>query len=60
MKLSDEEIRKIMQKDVTSKTILCSEEDVELTIQKYIADGWTFVRKVEFNGRYKLTFQIVK
>lgn len=57
MKLTDEQIASIMQKESTAKTILVDNEAVEKTIKEHEKDGWILVKKTEINGRTKLTFK---
>lgn len=57
MKLTDEQIASIMQKDICCKTILVNAEEVETTISKHELEGWKLVKKTEINNRFKLTFQ---
>ena len=57
MKLTDEQIASIMQKDICCKTILVNSDEVNTTISKHESDGWKLVKKTEVNGRFKLTFQ---
>ena len=57
MKLTDEQIAKIMTSEFKSKTILIDEKDAEKTIEIHKKDGWKLVKKTELNGRIKLTFE---
>ena len=57
MKLTDEQIKSLMQKDISCKTILTSADDVEQIISQHIKEGWTLFNKVEINGKYKITFK---
>ena len=60
MSLTDEQIRKIMEKEIKSKTILVEASRIEEVKKEYLDDGWTLVSTVEMNGRYKVTFTKVK
>ena len=57
MKLSDEQIASILNKEGKSKTILVDEKDVEKTIENHLQEGWKLIKKSEMNGRTKLTFE---
>ena len=57
MKLTDEQIAKIMTSESKSKTILVDEKDAEKTIEIHLKDGWKLLKKSEVNGRTKLTFE---
>ncbi len=60
MKLTDEQIKSILVKDIKSKTILVSKSDLERVIKEHTDDGWTLVRSTELNERIKVTFEKVK
>ena len=60
MKLTDEQIKAILVKDIKSKTILVSRDDLDKIIKEHINDGWTLVKSTELNGRIKVTFEKVK
>ena len=60
MKLTDEQIKAILVKDIKSKTILVSKSDLERVIKEHTDDGWTLVRSTELNERIKVTFEKVK
>ena len=57
MKLTDEQIRKIMVKDGKSKTILVDNNEVIKVIEDHKKEGWKLLKKSEINGRTKLTFE---
>lgn len=57
MKLTDEQIAKIMTSESKSKTILVDEKDTEKTIEIHQKEGWKLIKKSEMNGRTKLTFE---
>ena len=57
MKLTDEQIASILNKEGKSKTILVDEKDAGKTIEIYENDGWKLIKKSEINGRIKLTFE---
>lgn len=57
MKLSDEQIRSIMQKEGCSKTILVDNDKVQETISKHKKENWKLIKKTEISGRTKLTFE---
>lgn len=60
MSLTDEQIAKMMTKEIKSKTILVSFEDLEKVKEEHIKDGWELVNVVPLNNRFKITFKIVK
>ena len=57
MKLTDEQIAKIMTSESKSKTILVDEKDAEKTIEIHQKEGWKLIKKTQKNGRAKLTFE---
>ena len=57
MKLTDEQIASILNKEGKSKTILVDEKDAGKTIENHENDGWKLIKKSEVNGRVKLTFE---
>ena len=57
MKLNDEQIASILNKEGKSKTILVDEKDTEKTIENHLQEGWKLIKKSEMNGRTKLTFE---
>lgn len=57
MKLTDEQIVSILNKEGKSKTILVDENDAEKTIENHLKEGWKLIKKSEINGRAKLTFE---
>jgi len=57
MKLTDEQIAKIMVKDGKSKSILVDNNEVTKVIEDHEKDGWKLLKKSEINGRTKLTFE---
>ena len=57
MKLTDEQIAKIMTRESKSKTILVDEKNTEKTIKIHQKEGWKLIKKSEMNGRTKLTFE---
>ena len=56
MKLTDEQIASIMNKQSESKTLLIDEKNAGKTIDFHEKEGWKLVKKSEINGRIKLTF----
>lgn len=60
MKLTDDQIKNIMQKDISCKTVLVSQEDVNEVIEKHILVGWQLVKKTKINDKYKVTFKKIK
>jgi len=60
MPLTDEQIRKMMQKEIAAKTILVSNEEIDSIINQYKKDGWEFVNQVSCGNKTKLTFRKVK
>ena len=60
MKLTDEQIKSILVKDIKSNTILVSKDDLDKIIKEHTDNGWTLVRSTELNGRIKVTFEKVK
>lgn len=59
MKLTEEQIKKALQKDIRTKTILVDVLSINEVIKKHEEEGWKVVSKVELNGRIKVTFQMV-
>lgn len=57
MKLTDEQIKSIMQKEIICKTILVDNEKVEEAKSNYQKENWKLVKETEVNGRTKLTFE---
>lgn len=57
MKLIDEQIASILNREGKSKTILVDEKDAGKTIENHENDGWKLIKKSEINGRVKLTFE---
>ena len=57
MKLTDEQIASILNKEGMSKTILVDEKDAGKTIEIHEKDDWKLIKKSEINGRIKLTFE---
>ena len=57
MKLTDEQIASILNKEGKSKTLLVDEKDEGKTIEIHEKDGWKLIKKSEVNGRIKLTFE---
>ena len=57
MKLTDEQIAKIMTRESKSKTILVDDKNTEKTIKIHQKEGWKLIKKSEMNGRTKLTFE---
>ena len=60
MPLTDEEIKKILQKDIKTKTLLIDVISLEKVIKEHEENGWKLVRKLQINGKIKVTFQLVK
>ena len=56
MKLTDDQISSILNKEGKSKTILVDKKDEEKTIENHLKEGWKLIKKSEINGRAKLTF----
>jgi len=56
MKLTDEQIASIMNKESKSKTLLVDEKNAGKTIDFHEKEGWKLVKRSEINGRIKLTF----
>lgn len=57
MKLTDEQIKSIMEKNVITKTLMVDSNLLDKTISDYEKDGWKLINKTELNNRYKITFQ---
>lgn len=57
MKLTDDQIAKIMTSESKSKTILVDEKDAEKVIENHQKEGWKLLKITEMNGRTKLTFE---
>ena len=56
MKLTDEQIASILNKEGKSKTILVDGKDVRKTIEIHEKDGWKLVKQSTINNKVKLTF----
>ena len=57
MKLTDEQIASILNKEGKSKTILVVEKDAGKTIEIHEKEGWKLVKRSQLNDRVKLTFE---
>lgn len=57
MKFSDEQLQKILVKNIESKTLLVSLSDVEKVKEEHLKQGWRIYHESEINGRIKITFQ---
>lgn len=57
MSLTDEQIAKMFNKNVDTKTILVSKNELQNVIDTNIKDGWKLIRTTEINDRIKVTFQ---
>ena len=57
MKLTEEQIASILNKEGKSKTLLVDEKDEGKTIEIHEKDGWKLIKKSEINERIKLTFE---
>ena len=57
MKLTEEQISKIMTKEGMTKTLLVDEKNVGKTTEIHEKEGWKLLKKSEVNGRIKLTFE---
>ena len=57
MKLTDEQIASILNKEGKSKTLLVDQKYAGKTIEIHEKDGWKLIKKSEINGRIKLTFE---
>lgn len=56
MKLTDDQIRSIMVKESSSKTILVDRKDKEEIVNKHQKDGWKLHKEADINEKVKLTF----
>ena len=56
----DEKIKKLFSKDIKTKTMIVSLEELEKVKKEYEEKGWKMISSSPINGRYKVTFQIVK
>jgi len=57
MKLTDDQIRSIMEKEIKCKTLLTDLDKVDSIVEEHSKDGWELINKTEINGRAKLTFR---
>ena len=57
MKLTNDQIASILNKEGKSKTILVDAKDAEKTIENHLQEGWKLIKKSEMSGRTKLTFE---
>ncbi|MCQ2771811.1 MAG: hypothetical protein MJ238_00845 [Bacilli bacterium] len=60
MAITEERIKELMAKDVSTKTLLVDASNLEETKRQHEKDGWRLVKETELNGKYKITFQKVK
>ena len=56
----DEKSKKLFSKDIKTKTMIVSLEELEKVKKEYEEKGWKMISSSPINGRYKVTFQIVK
>lgn len=56
----DEKIKELFSKDIKTKTMIVSLEELEKVKKEYEEKGWKMISSSPINGRYKVTFQIVK
>lgn len=56
----DEKIKAYFSKEVKSKTILVSKDQLKTIIDEHVNDGWELQNQVELNGKIKVTFIKVK
>lgn len=56
----DEKIKELFSKDIKTKTMIVSLEELEKVKKEYEETGWKMISSSPINGRYKVTFQIVK
>ena len=57
MKLTDDQIRSIMVKEGSSKSLLVESNKASEIIKSHEKEGWKLIKKSEINGRTKLTFE---
>lgn len=57
MRLTEEQIKSIMEKNVITKTLMVDANLLEKTISDYKKHGWKLINKIEISDRYKITFQ---
>lgn len=57
MKLTDDQIRAIMQKHITCKTILADKTEVDSLVEKHISEGWEVANKIDCGNKIKITFR---
>ena len=57
MKLTDEQIAKIMTKQTVTKTVLVDEKNAGKTIDFHKNDGWKLLKETKLNDKVKLTFE---
>jgi len=60
MSLTDEQIAKMMQKEIKAKTILVDLNQADDLISECLNDGWELVNKIIINSKAKITFRKVK
>ena len=56
----DEKIKELFSKNIKTKTMIVSLEELEKVKKEYEEKGWKMISSSPINGRYKVTFQIVK
>lgn len=57
MKLTDEQIAKIMTKESKSKTVLVDAKNAGKTIEFHKNDGWKLLKETKVDDKVKLTFE---
>jgi len=57
MKLTDEQIAKIMTKESKSKTVLVDENNAGKTVDFHLNDGWKLLKETKVGNKVKLTFE---
>lgn len=60
MKLTDDQIRSIMQKHITCKSLLVNPIDEDEIIKEHLSQGWEIANKTKAGEKIKLTFRKVE
>jgi len=57
MEKIDEKIKRLMQKESKSKTILIDKENFDQVIEEQTKEGFKLIKKSEVNDKFKVTFE---
>lgn len=60
MKLTDDQIRSIMEKHITCKTVLVTSDESNAVIESHLKEGWELANNIECGEKRKLTFRKIE